>query len=120
MLTSSRSLSGPRLVKADNSKTRAAELLKLNFRSLRMGELLLNGVYLPLDNDRHQFDAHFFHNQAEIAMLSALYQPSKNHQVSGTMTLSQLPLKMLNPFLGETGRMQGCDERIGGRGANDG
>lgn len=72
-----------------------------------MGELLLNGVYLPLDNDRHQFDAHFFHNQAEIAMLSALYQPSKNHQVSGTMTLSQLPLKMLNPFLGETGRMQG-------------
>lgn len=72
-----------------------------------MGELLLSGVYLPLDKDKHQFDAHFFHNQAEIARLSALYHPAKNHQVNGTMIFDRMPLKMLNPFLGETGRMRG-------------
>jgi hypothetical protein len=74
----------------------------------KVGDVLLNGVYLPLDEDRNQVDAHLFHNGKEISSLSALYQPAGGGRLNGVFEINQWPLATLNPFLAGTARLNGA------------
>ena len=78
----------------------------LAYQKSRIGELLLSGAYLPLDNDRHQMDMHLFHDRHEISALSAIYQ-MKSGAVDGKMDIHQMPLMILNPFLAGTASLRG-------------
>ena len=88
-----------------------ANIDNLIFRGQPVGELLLNGVYLPLDNNRHRFDAHFYHNESELAVVSAIYRQPQQKQapgmIDGTMQFDRIPLNELNPFFGGAVDMQG-------------
>ena len=88
-----------------------ANIDNLIFRGQPVGELLLNGVYLPLDNNRHRFDAHFYHNESELATVSAFYRQPQQKQaqgaIDGTMQFDRIPLSELNPFFGGAVDMQG-------------
>lgn len=88
-----------------------ANIDNLIFRGQPVGELLLNGVYLPLDNNRHRFDAHFYHNESELATVSAFYRQPQQKQaqgtIDGTMQFDRIPLNELNPFFGGAVDMQG-------------
>ena len=88
-----------------------ANIDNLIFRGQPVGELLLNGVYLPLDNNRHRFDAHFYHNESELATVSAFYRQPQQKQaqgmIDGTMQFDRIPLNELNPFFGGALDMQG-------------
>ncbi|PNE26513.1 hypothetical protein BHU11_06580 [Tannerella sp. oral taxon 808] len=88
-----------------------ANIDNLIFRGQPVGELLLNGVYLPLDNNRHRFDAHFYHNESELAVVSALYRQPRQKQapgmIDGNMQFDRIPLNELNPFFGGAVDMQG-------------
>ncbi len=88
-----------------------ANIDNLIFRGQPVGELLLNGVYLPLDNNRHRFDAHFYHNESELAVASAIYRQPRQKQapgmIDGNMQFDRIPLNELNPFFGGAVDMQG-------------
>ena len=88
-----------------------ANIDNLIFRGQPVGELLLNGVYLPLDNNRHRFDAHFYHNESELAVVSAIYRQPQQKQapgmIDGTMQFDRIPLNELNPFFGGAVDIQG-------------
>ncbi|MDR1160952.1 MAG: translocation/assembly module TamB domain-containing protein, partial [Tannerellaceae bacterium] len=64
----------------------------------RVGGLMFNTVYLPLDNDSHQVDVHFSRDQEEIATATAVYQ-SEQDAINGDFTITSLPLQMLSPFI---------------------
>jgi hypothetical protein len=72
----------------------------LFYQGGRIGELLLNGVYLPLDRERHRIDMHFLHDREELSTFSVLYQSSKRTgSTDGTWEANGIPLSMFNPFL---------------------
>jgi hypothetical protein len=74
----------------------------------RIGEVLLDGVYLPLDGETHQIDMHFFHDRQEVSTFSALYFPMKQHgQLDGSWEMNSFPLSMLNPFMENSMRLSG-------------
>lgn len=67
----------------------------------RVGELLLNTVYLPLNNGAHQVDMHLLRDLNEVASATAFYQAGEKDSLSGSFILSSLPLEMVNPFIPE-------------------
>ena len=85
-----------------------ANVNNLVYEDERVGELLLNGIYLPLDNEEHQLDMHLFHNQNEIATLFALYQSAEKGTVEGAFDIHTLSLSSLNPFLTGIARLNGA------------
>jgi hypothetical protein len=64
----------------------------------RVGGLMFNTVYLPLDNGDHQVDVHFSRDREEIATATAVYQ-SKQDRINGDFTITNLPLQMASPFI---------------------
>lgn len=68
----------------------------LYYEGGRVGEIMLNAVYLPLENSQHQFDVHMYHDRSEIATATALLQ---NNNITGAVDLSTLPLSMANAFI---------------------
>jgi hypothetical protein len=64
----------------------------------RVGGLMFNTVYLPLNDDDHQVDVHFSRDQEEIATATAVYQ-SKKETLAGDLTITNLPLQMISPFI---------------------
>lgn len=85
-----------------------ANVDNLYYQKSRVGEILMSGVYLPVENNRHQIDMHIFHDQNEISALSALYQSSQGGNIDGKININQLPLMMANPFLTGTARLNGA------------
>ncbi|MDR0349067.1 MAG: translocation/assembly module TamB domain-containing protein [Tannerella sp.] len=79
----------------------------LYYQQGRIGEILMSGVYLPLDNSRHQVDMHMFHDQNEVSTLTGTYQSAQGN-IDGKATVNQLPLMMLNPVLAGTARLNGA------------
>lgn len=84
----------------------------LYYENGRVGELMLNAVYLPLSKQDHQVDVHLFHDRNEVAAATALYKTGKKEDLDGNITLTDLPLEMANPFIPDgmaqlTGRLQG-------------
>lgn len=80
----------------------------LYYQKGRIGELLLSGVYLPLDNSQHQVDMHIYHDQNEVSVLTALYQSAQGGNIDGKVGINQLPLMMLDPFLTGMARLNGA------------
>ena len=78
----------------------------LHYQDGHIGELLLSGVYLPMDNSQHQIDMHIFHEQNEVSTLTALYQ-AQGGNIDGRMDINQLPLIMADPFLAGTAKLNG-------------
>jgi hypothetical protein len=77
-----------------------------------VGELMLSAVYLPLDESTHQIDAHFYHDRAEAASASAVYEVGKE-RLTGSLSVDSLRLAMLTPFI--PGHMASFDGRMSGR-----
>lgn len=66
----------------------------------RVGELLVNTVYLPLDNSEHQIDFHLYHDREERMAATALYKAArKTDNIEGALDIMALPLPMVNPFI---------------------
>ncbi|MDH6357978.1 translocation/assembly module TamB domain-containing protein [Parabacteroides sp. PF5-9] len=86
---------------------------ELYYENGRVGEMMLNAVYLPLENAQHQVDVHLYHDQSEISSAYALLHTGKQTtSMQGTLNVSQLPLDMLNPFI--PGRMAHMDGAMNG------
>ena len=85
-----------------------ANVNNMVYQGEKVGELLLNGVYLPLDNEEHQLDMHLFHNNKEVSTLFALYQPKENERIEGAFEIHSMALTSLNPFLAGMARLNGA------------
>ena len=85
-----------------------ANVNNLVYEGETVGELLLNVVYLPLDNREQQLDIHLFHNQNVVSTLSALYQPAENERIDGSFDIQTLALSTLNPFLSGMAQLNGA------------
>ena len=85
-----------------------ANINNLFYQGERVGELLLNGVYLPLGNEEHQLDINLFQNQNEVSKLYLLYQPAKNERIDGTFDINSMTLSTLNPFLDGMASLNGA------------
>ena len=70
----------------------------LYYENERVGELLLNAIYLPLSQGSHQADAHLFRDGEEISAITALYQGASD-EVTGDIDFLRFPLDMANPFI---------------------
>ena len=86
---------------SDSSYTMTAgfNIDSLHYEGGRVGDLLFSAVYLPLAEDEHQVDMHLFHDAQEILTSSVYYQSGEEENIDGTLTVSSLPLSMLNPFI---------------------
>ncbi|MDR2121104.1 MAG: translocation/assembly module TamB [Tannerella sp.] len=99
-----------RYVPTDNTYMLVADagIDNLFYRNERIGEVLLNGVYLPADSDEHRIDVHCFHDRKEISSLAVLYHPSKQSgRLSGAWMINGAPLSICNPFLENSIRLNG-------------
>lgn len=81
----------------------------LYYEKGRVGEMMLNAVYLPLEDSRHQVDVHLYHDRSEISSAYALLHAGERATgLEGTLAITKLPLPMLNPFIpGGMARMEG-------------
>ncbi|MDH6341416.1 hypothetical protein M2480_000168 [Parabacteroides sp. PFB2-12] len=87
-----------------------ANIDELFYENGRVGEMLLNAVYLPLDNGEHQFDVHLYHEQEERMTAYALYKTAgKTDHIEGSFDILSLPLTIANPFIPEDmAKMEGA------------
>ena len=85
-----------------------ANVNNLVYQNEKVGELLLNGVYLPLDNEEHQLDMHLFQNNEEVSTLYTHYQPKKNNRIEGAFEIHTLALSSFNPFLTGMAKLNGA------------
>lgn len=76
-----------------------ANIDNLIYEEGRVGELMFSTVYLPLADNTHQVDMHFFRDQNEVLAATALYKMGKNDYLDGTLDVMHLPLEMVNPFI---------------------
>jgi hypothetical protein len=63
-----------------------------------VGELMLNTVYLPLEDGKHQVDMHFSRGRSEVGSATAIYD-SKKETIAGSLSLDAVPLDMFTPFI---------------------
>ncbi len=89
-----------------------ANIDNLIYDGKRVGELLFNTVYLPLENNEHQADMHFIRDREEILSATAHYRSGRNDHLEGMIDITKLPLSMLTPFIPQnmaslSGRLSG-------------
>ncbi|MDR1723773.1 MAG: translocation/assembly module TamB [Tannerella sp.] len=91
----------------------------------RIGELLFNATYMPMENGTHQVDLHAFYNMAEVASLSAVFDEGRKQtesKIDGLVTINKLPLTALNPIIpGGMAKLEGAllgELSIGGTSGN--
>lgn len=69
----------------------------LYYEKSRIGELLLNATYMPMEKGTHQVDVHAFYDMSEIATLSVLYKDGRyENKIDGMITINQLPLHLFD------------------------
>lgn len=79
----------------------------LRYEQRPVGDLLFNGVYLPLEEGNHQVDMHLFRNQEEISTVTAFYQ-AETDQFQGNIDFLHFPLNMADAFIpDDMARMSG-------------
>lgn len=71
----------------------------LYYEKERVGEMMFNAVYLPLEEGNHQIDMHLFRDREEISAITALYQSGETDHITGNILFTHLPLAMVNPFI---------------------
>ena len=76
-----------------------ANIDNLIYDKERVGELMLNAVYLPLEETQHQVDVHFFRDRNEILTATALYEAGEQDKIDGLFDITTLPLNMVTPFI---------------------
>lgn len=76
-----------------------ANIDNLIYEGGRVGELMFSTVYLPLADNQHQVDMHFFRDQNEVMSATVLYKMGKEDLLDGTLDVTHLPLDMVNPFI---------------------
>lgn len=89
----------------------------LHYNGNRVGDMLLNLIYLPAGQNMHQVDMHLMCDQQEIVSATASYRPGEEDKevedyVEGTLAVTSLPLPMLNAFIPDgmaqlSGNLQG-------------
>ena len=85
-----------------------ADVNDLVYQGESVGELLLNGIYLPIENEEHQLDVNLFHNQNEVSKLTVFYQAADSGRIEGMFDINNLTLSALNPFLSGMARLNGA------------
>ncbi|GHT32152.1 hypothetical protein AGMMS49574_15130 [Bacteroidia bacterium] len=70
----------------------------LIYEGSEVGELMLNTVYLPIEQDVHQVDMHFSRGRDEVGSATVIYN-SKKENIDGGLSLEALPLDMFTPFI---------------------
>lgn len=75
-----------------------------------IGDLFLQGVYLPLDSRNHQLDMHLFKDEQEISSLYVSYaMKEETDNIEGVLEIDHMPLLMLNPMIpGGMAKMRGA------------
>ncbi|MDR2495698.1 MAG: translocation/assembly module TamB domain-containing protein [Tannerellaceae bacterium] len=73
----------------------------LSYEGGRVGELMLNGTYIPLAGNTHEVDLHFFRNMNEVSSALAVYDPGRD-RLSGSLRFDALPLEMFSAFVPHT------------------
>lgn len=74
----------------------------LHYNKGRVGDMLMNLVYLPSGENEHQVDLHLIRDEQEILAATALYasgQEGRDDRLEGYASVTELPLLMLNPFI---------------------
>lgn len=71
----------------------------LYYENDRVGELMFNAVYLPLEQGNHQVDMHLFRDQSEVVAATAFYRMGERDSVAGNIAFENLPLEMVSPFI---------------------
>ena len=62
----------------------------------RIGDLLLNATYMPMDKGIHQVDMHVFHDFKVVSSLSVLYTEGRyESKIDGVITIDKLPLNLV-------------------------
>jgi hypothetical protein len=79
----------------------------LIYRNGRVGELLMSGVYLPVNEEEDVVDLHVFHDEEEIATLSVSFFSEEDGRMDGMLAMNRLPLTMLDPFLENLTQLSG-------------
>ena len=80
----------------------------------RIGELLLNATYVPVDKGAHQVDMHAFHDMSEIASLSIVYQEGKEeNKINGFLAVDRFPIDIVNAMIPD--RTVQLDGRLNGK-----
>ena len=79
------------------------------FENGRIGELLINATYMPMEKGTHQVDMHTFLNMSEVSSLSVLYKEGRyENRIDGTISINRLPLSLLDVMMPEqTARLNG-------------
>lgn len=75
----------------------------LHYNRGRVGDLLMNFVYLPSGKNEHQVDMHLLRDQEEILSATAFYDGKTDvnglDHLQGNLAVHRLPMPMLNPFI---------------------
>lgn len=76
----------------------------LHYNNGRVGDILMNLVYLPSGHNEHQVDMHILRDQQEILSATATYRPGSEEKeiedhLEGSLSVTSLPLPMLNAFI---------------------
>ena len=75
---------------------------ELYYENGRIGELLVNATYMPMEKGTHQVDMHAFHDMKEISSLSVLYKEGRyENKIDGAISISQLPLNLFDAMIPE-------------------
>lgn len=82
----------------------------LYYEKGRVGEMMLNAVYLPLEDAQHQVDVHLYRDRSEIGSAYALLHTGRQATtMDGALNITQLPLPMVNPFIPDNmAKMEGA------------
>jgi hypothetical protein len=83
----------------------------LVYRDGRVGNLRMNGVYLPVREDERRMDLHWVRDDAEFAAFTASFFPLEGGRMDGRLEVKRLPLAMLDPFMENLTQWSG---RVGG------
>ncbi|MDR1814590.1 MAG: translocation/assembly module TamB [Tannerella sp.] len=66
----------------------------------QIGSMVFSVTYMPMEINKHQIDIHILHDYKEVGVASVLYtEKRKNSEVEGIVTISELPLKAVNPLV---------------------
>ena len=72
----------------------------LYYENGRVGELLLNTTYMPMEKGTHQVDMHAFLNMSEISSLSVLYKEGRyENKIDGVISINRLPLNLFDVMI---------------------
>ncbi|WP_165156488.1 translocation/assembly module TamB domain-containing protein [Parabacteroides sp. ZJ-118] len=81
----------------------------LYYENERVGELMFNAVYLPLERGNHQMDMHLFRDRKEVSAITAFYRAGETDSISGTIEFMHFPLDIANPFIPDDMAKMGGD-----------